>query len=201
MGRFPSQPSCCIRRVPSQKSHRNSGLVILETRSVVDALRSEMQSPDPAEGPFLPGTALPELSVAQMFDVARPTAKAALDRWYTTDCSDEYATRPPTFLSSMRLMWPISIYLAAVIESAVARLLAERGGGTIGRGECHGPFSRRDRRQRQACGTRRKRHRFSPRPGCRNRERKTSPPSRVGHRGDAPLSGPRFSCTTSCILG
>jgi len=31
-------------------------------------------------GSIPPGTALPEVSVAQMFDVARPTAKAAIEQ-------------------------------------------------------------------------------------------------------------------------
>ena len=100
--------------------------VILETRSVIDALRSEMQG-QILSGSIPAGTALPESSVAQMFDVARPTAKAAIEQLVhigllrrprnktarvpllnATDVADLYITR-------------------AIVESAVVRLLAERG--------------------------------------------------------------------------
>jgi DNA-binding GntR family transcriptional regulator len=54
-------------------------MVALETRSVIDALRSEMQG-QILRGTIPAGTALAETAVAEMFDVARPTAKAAIEQ-------------------------------------------------------------------------------------------------------------------------
>ena len=100
--------------------------MILETRSVVDALRSEMQV-QILRGSIPAGTALPELSVAQMFDVARPTAKAAIDRLV----HDGLLRRMRNKTARVPLLSAADVadlYLSrAVIEIAVARLLAERG--------------------------------------------------------------------------
>jgi len=102
------------------------GLVILETRSVVDALRAEIQS-QIVGGSIPPGTTLPEVSVAQMFDVARPTAKAAIEQLVHIGMLRRLrnkTARVPLFDAADIA----DLYLSrGVIESAVARLLAERG--------------------------------------------------------------------------
>ena len=51
----------------------------LQTRSVVDAVYDELRA-DILGGDAVPGTRITELSVAGQFDVARPTAKAAIER-------------------------------------------------------------------------------------------------------------------------
>jgi DNA-binding GntR family transcriptional regulator len=100
--------------------------VILETRSVIDALRSEVQGKI-LRGLFPPGTALTELSVAQAFDVARPTAKAAIEQLVHVGLlrrSRNKTARVP-LLDTADVA---DLYLSrGVIERAVVRLLAERG--------------------------------------------------------------------------
>jgi DNA-binding GntR family transcriptional regulator len=102
------------------------GFVILETRSVVDALRQEIQS-QIVGGSIPPGTTLPEVSVAQMFDVARPTAKAAIEQLVHIGMLRRLrnkTARVPLFDAADIA----DLYLSrGVIECAVARLLAERG--------------------------------------------------------------------------
>jgi len=102
------------------------GFVILETRSVVDALRAEIQS-QIVGGSIPPGTTLPEVSVAQMFDVARPTAKAAIEQLVHIGMLRRLrnkTARVPLFDAAD----VADLYLSrGVIESAVARVLAERG--------------------------------------------------------------------------
>jgi DNA-binding GntR family transcriptional regulator len=102
------------------------GFVILETRSVVDALRAEIQS-QIVGGSIPPGTTLPEVSVAQMFDVARPTAKAAIEQLVHIGMLRRLrnkTARVPLFNAADIA----DLYLSrGVIESAVTRLLAERG--------------------------------------------------------------------------
>src|SRR4030095_10995828 len=61
------------------RSDRYHVSMALETRSVVDALRTEMQR-QILRGSIPPGMGLAEVSVAQTFDVARPTAKAAIEQ-------------------------------------------------------------------------------------------------------------------------
>jgi DNA-binding GntR family transcriptional regulator len=102
------------------------GSVILETRSVVDALRAEIQS-QIVGGSIPPGTTLPEVSVAQMFDVARPTAKAAIEQLVHIGMLRRLrnkTARVPLFDAADIA----DLYLSrGVIERAVVRLLAERG--------------------------------------------------------------------------
>lgn len=98
----------------------------LEIRSVIDALRSEIQS-QILRGAIPPGTALTELSVAQQFDVARPTAKAAIEQLVHIGLlrrTHNKTARVP-LLDAADVA---DIYLSrGVIERAVACLLAERG--------------------------------------------------------------------------
>ncbi len=98
----------------------------LEIRSVVDALRSEMQGRI-LSGAISPGTALSEMSVAQMFAVARPTAKAAIEQLVQLGLlrrSHNKTASVPHFNATD----VADLYLSrAVIESAAVYLLAERG--------------------------------------------------------------------------
>lgn len=98
----------------------------LETRSVVDALRTELQK-QILRGVISPGAALTELSVAQRFDVARPTAKAAIEQLVHVGLlrrmRNKSARIPRLDASDIP-----DIYLSrSVIECAAARILAERG--------------------------------------------------------------------------
>jgi DNA-binding GntR family transcriptional regulator len=101
-------------------------VVVLETRSVIDALRFEMQGRI-LRGAIPAGTALAEMSVAQMFDVARPTAKAAIEQLVHVGLLRRMrnkAARVP-LLSAEDVA---DLYLSRdVVESAAARMLAERG--------------------------------------------------------------------------
>jgi DNA-binding GntR family transcriptional regulator len=100
--------------------------VVLETRSVIDALRSEMQS-QILRGSIPPGASLTELSVAQKFDVARPTAKAAIEQLVHIGLLRR--VRNKTARVPLLDAGDIAdLYLSrGVIERAVVRLLAERG--------------------------------------------------------------------------
>jgi DNA-binding GntR family transcriptional regulator len=98
----------------------------LETRSVVDALRSELQK-QILRGSISPGAVLTELSVAQRFDVARPTAKAAIEQLahigLVRRMRNKSARIPRLDASDIP-----DIYLSrSAIESAATRILAERG--------------------------------------------------------------------------
>lgn len=99
---------------------------MLETLSVVDALRSEMQA-QILKGSIPAGTALPEMSVAQMFDVARPTAKAAIEQLVHLGLlkrlRNKTASVPLVNASDVA-----DLYLSrAVVENSTVCLLAERG--------------------------------------------------------------------------
>lgn len=100
--------------------------MLLETRSVVDALRFEMQG-QILRGAIPAGTALSEMSVAHKFDVARPTAKAAIEQLVQLGLlrrSHNKTASVPLFNGAD----VVDLYLSrAVIESAVVGLLAERG--------------------------------------------------------------------------
>lgn len=100
--------------------------MILETRSVVDALRSEMQS-QILSGSIPPGSTLPEGSVAQRFDVARPTAKAAIEQLVHVGLlrrSRNKTARVPV----LDVADVADLYLSrGTIERAIVRVLAERG--------------------------------------------------------------------------
>jgi len=100
--------------------------VVLETRSVVDALRSEMQG-QILRGSIPAGTLLPEIFVAQQFEVARPTAKAAIEQLVNIGLlrrSRNKTARVPLLDASDIA----DLYLTrGVIEGAVVHLLAERG--------------------------------------------------------------------------
>jgi len=103
----------------------------LETRSVVDALRTELQK-QILRGFISPGAALTELSVAQKFDVARPTAKAAIEQLVHIGLlrrmRNKSARIPRLDASDIP-----DIYLSrSVIECAAARILAERGEVPVG---------------------------------------------------------------------
>ena len=100
--------------------------VVLDTRSVVDALRSEMQS-QILRGAIPSGTALTELSVAQKFDVARPTAKAAIEQLVHIGLLRRLRNKTAR-VPLLDAADVADLYLSrGVIEQAVARLLAERG--------------------------------------------------------------------------
>jgi DNA-binding GntR family transcriptional regulator len=102
------------------------GFVILEIRSVVDALRAEIQS-QIVGGSIPPGTMLPEVSVAQMFDVARPTAKAAIEQLVHIGMLRRLRNKTARvpFFDATDIA---DLYLSrGIIESAVTRLLAQRG--------------------------------------------------------------------------
>jgi len=100
--------------------------VSLQIRSVIDALRSEIQS-QIVKGAIPPGTALTELSVAHNFDVARPTAKAAIEQLVSIGL----LRRLPNKTARVPLLDAADIadlYLSRnLVERAVVRLLAERG--------------------------------------------------------------------------
>ncbi len=100
--------------------------MILETRSVIDALRSEMQS-QILRG-FIPcGAALTELSVAQKFDVARPTAKAAIEQLVHIGLLRRLRNKTAR-VPLLDAADVADLYLSrGVIERAVVRLLASRG--------------------------------------------------------------------------
>jgi DNA-binding GntR family transcriptional regulator len=99
---------------------------VLETRSVVDALRSEVQRRI-LSGDIPPGATLPEQWVAQKFDVARPTAKAAIEQLVNLGLlrrSHNKTASVPLFDAAD----VTDLYLSrAVVENAVVSLLAERG--------------------------------------------------------------------------
>jgi DNA-binding GntR family transcriptional regulator len=101
-------------------------MVALETRSVIDALRSEMQGRI-LKGTIPAGTALAEETVAEMFDVARPTAKAAIEQLVGVGLLRRMrnkSARVP-ILSADDVA---DLYLSrAIVESAAARILAEQG--------------------------------------------------------------------------
>ena len=105
--------------------------MILETRSVVDALRSEMQN-QILKGSIPPGTPLAEASVAQTFDVARPTAKAAIEQLVQVGLlrrSRNKTARVPRLDAGD----VADLYLSrGIIESAVVRILAGRGHAPTG---------------------------------------------------------------------
>lgn len=97
----------------------------LEVKSVVDALRSEMQR-QILTGSIPPGRALAEVSVAQTFDVARPTAKAAIEQLVHVGLlrRSHYKTARVPLLNTADVA---DLYLSrAAVERAVVRLLAER---------------------------------------------------------------------------
>ncbi len=99
---------------------------MLETRSIIDALRSEVQS-QILKGTIPPGTALTEISVAQMFQVARPTAKAAIEQLVQTGLlrRTRHKTARVPLLDAADVA---DLYLSrAVVERAAVRVLAERG--------------------------------------------------------------------------
>ena len=100
--------------------------VVLETRSLVDALRSQMQS-QILRGAIPAGTLLPEIFVAQQFDVARPTAKAAIEQLVNMGLlrrSRNKTARVPLLDASDIA----DLYLTrGIIERAVVHVLAERG--------------------------------------------------------------------------
>lgn len=97
----------------------------LETRSVVDALRTEMQR-QILRGSIPPGMGLAEVSVAQTFDVARPTAKAAIEQLVNVGLlrrSRNKTARVPLLDTGD----VTDLYLSrSVVERAAVRLLAER---------------------------------------------------------------------------
>ena len=101
-------------------------MVALETRSVIDALRSEMQGRI-LRGAIPAGMALAEETVAEMFDVARPTAKAAIEQLVGVGLLRRMrnkSARVPV-LSADDVA---DLYLSrAIVESAAARILAEQG--------------------------------------------------------------------------
>jgi DNA-binding GntR family transcriptional regulator len=108
------------------KSIQMDACVVLETRSVVDALRAEMQS-QILRGSIPPGTALTELSVAQKFDVARPTAKAAIEQLVHIGLLRRLRNKTAR-VPLLDAADVADLYLSrGVIERAVVRLLAERG--------------------------------------------------------------------------
>jgi hypothetical protein len=83
----------------------------LETGSVVDAPRSEMQRRNPcASSP--PSETLPEHSVAQTFDVARPTVKAAIEQLLNPGLLRRSRNETPASRGSTWLTLWISIYRA-----------------------------------------------------------------------------------------
>lgn len=98
----------------------------LETRSVIDALRSEMEN-QILSGTIPAGATLTELSVAQRFDVARPTAKAAIEQLVHSGM----LSRARNKSARVARLGPADIadlYLSrGVIESAVVRVLAGHG--------------------------------------------------------------------------
>jgi DNA-binding GntR family transcriptional regulator len=101
-------------------------MVALETRSVIDALRSEMQG-QILRGTIPAGTALAETAVAEMFDVARPTAKAAIEQLIGAGLlrrmRNKSARVPVLDADDVA-----DLYLSrAVVESAAARILAQQG--------------------------------------------------------------------------
>jgi DNA-binding GntR family transcriptional regulator len=97
----------------------------LETRSVVDALRTEMQR-QILRGSIPPGMGLAEVSVAQTFDVARPTAKAAIEQLVNVGLlrrSRNKTARVPL----LDIADVTDLYLSrGVVERAAVRILAER---------------------------------------------------------------------------
>lgn len=100
--------------------------MVLETRSVVDALRVEIEGRI-LRGTIPAGSTLSELSVAQMFEVARPTAKAAIEQLVHLGLlrrSHNKTASVPLFGAAD----VVDVYLSrAIIETAVVGLLAERG--------------------------------------------------------------------------
>jgi DNA-binding GntR family transcriptional regulator len=104
---------------------------MLETKSIVDALRSEMQS-QILKGTIPPGTALTEVLVAQMFEVARPTAKAAIEQLVQNGLlrRTRHKTARVPLLNANDVT---DLYLSrAVVERAAVRVLAERRQPPIG---------------------------------------------------------------------
>ena len=99
---------------------------MLETLSIVDALRSEMQG-QILKGSIPAGTALPEVSVAQMFDVARPTAKAAIEQLVHLGLLKRLRNKTAS-VPLLNAADVADLYLSrAVVENAAVHLLAERG--------------------------------------------------------------------------
>jgi DNA-binding GntR family transcriptional regulator len=73
------------------------------------------------------GTALPETSVAEMFDVARPTAKAAIEQLVHIGLLRRLRNKTAR-VPLLREVDVADLYLSrSIVESGVARLLAERG--------------------------------------------------------------------------
>jgi DNA-binding GntR family transcriptional regulator len=119
---------------------RDGGSVVLETRSVVDALRAEMQG-QILSGSIPAGTTLPEMSVAEMFDVARPTAKAAIEQLVSVGLLRRLRNKTAR-VPRLDVADVTDLYLSrSVVEGAVARLLAERGDVPSGATEALGRFS------------------------------------------------------------
>jgi len=105
--------------------------VSLQIRSVIDALRSEIQS-QIVKGAIPPGTALTELWVAQHFDVARPTAKAAIEQLVSIGLLRRLRNKTAR-VPLLDAADVADLYLSrGVIERAVVRLLAERGEVPLG---------------------------------------------------------------------
>lgn len=103
----------------------NSGLA-LDVRSVVDALRAELQSRI-VRGAIPPGAPLAEEAIAQSFDVARPTAKAAIEQLVHLGL----LRRLPNKTARVPLLEESDVadlYLSrGAIEQAAVLLLAGRG--------------------------------------------------------------------------
>jgi DNA-binding GntR family transcriptional regulator len=99
---------------------------VLQTRSVIVALRDEMQARI-LKGAIPAGTTLTETAVAHMFQVARPTAKSAIEQLVIAGLLRRVRHRAAhvPMLSADDVS---DLYLSrAVLESAAARILAERG--------------------------------------------------------------------------
>jgi DNA-binding GntR family transcriptional regulator len=101
------------------------GLVILQTRSVIDALRAEIQS-QILSGSIPPGTTVTEVSMAQTFDVARPTAKAAIEQLVNIGLLRRHRNKTAR-VPLLDTADVADLYLSrGVIERGVVCLLAER---------------------------------------------------------------------------
>jgi DNA-binding GntR family transcriptional regulator len=99
--------------------------VILDIRSVIDAVRNEIQR-QILTGSIAPGTTLAEISVAQTFDVARPTAKAAIEQLVNVGLLRRLRNKTAR-VPLLNAADVADIYLSrGVIERAVVFLLAER---------------------------------------------------------------------------
>ncbi|WP_341872808.1 GntR family transcriptional regulator [Leucobacter insecticola] len=92
------------------------------TEAIADDLRNRL-----LEGEFSPGAVFPETTVAEMYDVARPTARVAIERVVSEGLLERHPHRPAR-VPALGVEDVRDIYRSRIfVESEVLRSLAREG--------------------------------------------------------------------------